>query len=96
VNLSNATPAAYKALLALSGQVVEQAGSAGLDPLLVGLVKIRTSQINGCAFCLQLHTRDALDLGEKTSGWPCSRRGGRPRSIPPWSAQPWRWRRPSR
>jgi AhpD family alkylhydroperoxidase len=32
----------------------------------VGLVKIRTSQINGCAFCLQLHTRDALDLGDKT------------------------------
>jgi AhpD family alkylhydroperoxidase len=36
----------------------------GPDPLLVELVRIRTFQINGCAFCLRLHTRDALKKGE--------------------------------
>ena len=36
------------------------------DPLLVELVKIRTSQINGYAFCLRMHTRDALKKGEST------------------------------
>lgn len=36
----------------------------GLDPLLVELVKIRASQINGCAFCLRLHSRDAAAKGE--------------------------------
>ena len=57
-------PAAYKALIALSAEVESSTAAAGLDPLLVELVKIRTSQINGCAFCLRMHTRDALKLGE--------------------------------
>ncbi len=35
-----------------------------LEPLLVELVKIRASQINGCAFCLDMHTKDARDQGE--------------------------------
>ncbi|MFL6097001.1 MAG: carboxymuconolactone decarboxylase family protein, partial [Blastococcus sp.] len=37
---------------------------AGPDPLLAELVKIRISQLNGCAFCLRMHTRDALAKGE--------------------------------
>ena len=57
-------PAAYKTLIALSAEVESAAAAAGLDPLLVELVKIRTSQINGCAFCLRMHTRQALKLGE--------------------------------
>lgn len=57
-------PAAYKALLTLSAEVTSAAAAAGLDPLLVELLKIRTSAINGCAFCLRMHTRDALELGE--------------------------------
>ncbi|QKW33498.1 carboxymuconolactone decarboxylase family protein [Actinomadura sp. NAK00032] len=57
-------PSAYKALIALSSEVQEAAAEAGLDPLLIELVKIRTSQINGCAFCLRMHTRDALKNGE--------------------------------
>ena len=36
----------------------------GLPDLLVELVKIRVSQLNGCAFCLRHHTRDALAKGE--------------------------------
>jgi AhpD family alkylhydroperoxidase len=53
-----------RALAALDAEVTEQASAAGLDPRLVDLVKIRTSQINGCAYCLRLHTREALEHGE--------------------------------
>lgn len=38
--------------------------SCGLERPLVELVKIRASQINGCAFCLAMHTKDARKLGE--------------------------------
>jgi alkylhydroperoxidase AhpD family core domain len=64
VNIGEQHPAAYKALIALSSEVEEAAAAAGLNPLLVELLKIRTSQINGCAFCLRMHTRDALKKGE--------------------------------
>ncbi|MGP3955866.1 carboxymuconolactone decarboxylase family protein [Nonomuraea sp. 3N208] len=64
VNIGKQHPAGYKALIALSTAAEESAAAAGLDPLLVELVKIRTSQINGCAFCLRMHTRDALKKGE--------------------------------
>jgi len=37
----------------------------GLDPRLLDLVKLRVSQINRCAFCIDLHVRDALQRGEK-------------------------------
>ncbi|MFZ4843985.1 carboxymuconolactone decarboxylase family protein [Mycetocola saprophilus] len=36
---------------------------ANIAPKLVELVKIRVSQLNGCAFCLRMHTRDAIALG---------------------------------
>ena len=39
-------------------------GQAGLEPSLFELVKIRASQINGCAICLDMHTRDARQHGE--------------------------------
>jgi len=57
-------PAAYKALKTLSEEVHSSAAAAGLDPLLVELLKIRASQLNGCAFCLRMHTREALKIGE--------------------------------
>lgn len=37
---------------------------AGIEPLLAELVKIRASQLNGCAYCLDMHTKDARALGE--------------------------------
>jgi AhpD family alkylhydroperoxidase len=64
VSVNKQHPAAYKALIALSAEVESGAAAAGLDPKLIELIKIRTSQINGCAFCLRMHTRDALKLGE--------------------------------
>jgi AhpD family alkylhydroperoxidase len=64
VNIGKQHPGAYKALIALSSEVEENAAAAGIDPLLVDLLKIRVSQINGCAFCLRMHTQDALKKGE--------------------------------
>lgn len=63
VNIGKQHPDAYKALIALSAEVEDNAAPS-LDPLLVELLKIRTSQLNGCAFCLRMHTRDALEKGE--------------------------------
>ncbi|MGB8403349.1 MAG: carboxymuconolactone decarboxylase family protein [Mycobacterium sp.] len=64
VNLSKQHPAAYKTVVALSKETDEAVERAGLDPLLGELVKIRVSQLNGCAFCLRMHTRDASAKGE--------------------------------
>jgi len=66
VNLGNDHPASYKSLAALSEEVGASIAQAGLDPLLAELVKIRVSQLNGCAFCLRMHTRDAIAKGETT------------------------------
>ena len=54
-----AAPAAKTALLAM-GKAVEE---SGLDKALVELVKLRVSQINNCAFCLQIHLNVARRLG---------------------------------
>jgi AhpD family alkylhydroperoxidase len=43
----------------------EQIKASGLEPTLIDLVKMRASQINGCAFCLHMHSRDARALGER-------------------------------
>jgi AhpD family alkylhydroperoxidase len=51
---------AMRAMLSLSGY---QAHS-GLEPSLLELVKLRASQINGCAYCLDMHTKDARARGE--------------------------------
>ena len=60
LNYVKAAPDAYQALLALQA-VVEK---GGLEKPLVELIKIRASQINKCAFCLHMHTRDARKAGE--------------------------------
>lgn len=40
------------------------AGSGTLEPALLELVKVRASQLNGCAHCLKIHTKDARSMGE--------------------------------
>jgi AhpD family alkylhydroperoxidase len=55
-----AYPDAYKAMLALS-QAVEK---TGLAPQLIDLVNYRVSQLNGCAFCLAMHSKDLRARGE--------------------------------
>ena len=64
VNISKKHPDVYKKVAELSKAAEEAALAAGLGPRLIELVKIRVSQMNGCAFCCRLHTRDALKLGE--------------------------------
>ena len=54
-------PSCYKAMYDLSSTV----SKSSLKPLQKELIKIRASQINGCGFCLQMHTADALNAGEK-------------------------------
>ena len=56
------TPDAYEAVLALS----QIAGKAGMDKQLLELIKLRASQINGCAFCVQYHILEGERLGVPT------------------------------
>jgi AhpD family alkylhydroperoxidase len=60
LSLTKAAPEAYQAMLAFSNY----GKTSGIEPALTELVKIRASQINGCAFCLHMHTRDARAKGE--------------------------------
>ncbi|MBD0691174.1 carboxymuconolactone decarboxylase family protein [Streptomyces sp. CBMA123] len=66
VFIDKQSPKAYKAALAAAEAAREGAAEAGLDRRLVELVNLRVSQINGCAYCLNVHTRAALREGETT------------------------------
>ena len=59
MNLGRLRPAWYRAMAQL-----DQAAADGIDPTLAELIKVRVSQINGCAFCLDEHTRTARGQGE--------------------------------
>jgi len=58
------SPQAFHALVKASEAVSATAAAAGLDRTTVELVNLRVSQLNGCAYCLDLHTRRALRAGE--------------------------------
>ena len=61
LNLTKVAPkGAYQAMAALQQYV----DTCGLERPLLELVKIRASQINGCAYCIDMHTKDARALGE--------------------------------
>jgi len=60
IDFYKASPEALKALVALDVAV----GKLGLDAALLDLVKLRASQINGCAFCIDLHASDLRKRGE--------------------------------
>ncbi|RXM50229.1 MULTISPECIES: carboxymuconolactone decarboxylase family protein [unclassified Chryseobacterium] len=59
-NMATTDAAAYKAMLGLEGYLQ----STSLTHIQKELIKIRASQINKCAFCLDMHTKDALKYGE--------------------------------
>ncbi|MEQ8347374.1 MAG: carboxymuconolactone decarboxylase family protein [Sneathiellaceae bacterium] len=59
-NPHKAAPAAIKAMMALEGMLMK----SGLEPGLLHLVKLRASQINGCAFCIHMHASDLRQAGE--------------------------------
>jgi AhpD family alkylhydroperoxidase len=60
IKLFQSHPDAYKAVMVLENYVV----NSGINKTHLELIKIRASQINGCAYCLDMHTRDALKNGE--------------------------------
>jgi AhpD family alkylhydroperoxidase len=60
INFYQAAPDTLKALMALETQVQ----GSGLEQSLIELVKTRASQINGCAYCINMHTQDARKHGE--------------------------------
>jgi AhpD family alkylhydroperoxidase len=64
ISLGKQLPDAYRALTALHETVEAAAVRAGLDSKLIELIKLRVSQLNGCAFCTDMHSRDARKLGE--------------------------------
>lgn len=72
LDLPALAPALYKAQIAADGAV----RASGIDPVIYELIKIRASQINGCAFCLDMHTQDATAAGESPqrlhllAAWP--------------------------
>jgi AhpD family alkylhydroperoxidase len=60
INLMNVNPGILHAMLGLEKQV----SKGGLDSTLLNLVRMRASQINGCAYCLDMHSKDARAAGE--------------------------------
>jgi AhpD family alkylhydroperoxidase len=66
VFLDKEHPSAWRALNGLGLKAKEAAEEAGLDRTLIELLNVRISQINGCAYCLDLHVGDALKNGEST------------------------------
>jgi AhpD family alkylhydroperoxidase len=71
IDVQQAAPELYRAMLRLDTAV----GESGLDPRLQELVKYRVAQMNGCAYCMDMHSRDALTAGERAerlhvvAGW---------------------------
>jgi len=61
LNIFQTDPNAAHAVLAMENY----AKNSGLEPGLYELIKIRASQLNGCAFCLDMHLRDARQAGEE-------------------------------
>ena len=53
-------PAAIKAMMALETAIA----ASGLDNTLIGLIKLRASQINGCAYCIHMHVEHMRQAGE--------------------------------
>jgi AhpD family alkylhydroperoxidase len=60
MSIRDHVPAAYRAMLRLDGEVA----ACGLERPLAELVRMRASQLNGCAYCLDMHSKDARAAGE--------------------------------
>ena len=58
IDFAKTAPKVFKAVIGL-----DAAARAGLDPALVELIQIRASHLNGCAYCLHMHTNDARKAG---------------------------------
>jgi AhpD family alkylhydroperoxidase len=58
-------PEVYRAVAHLDRAATKELDRAGIEPQLRELVRIRASQLNGCAFCIDMHTKDARAAGEE-------------------------------
>jgi AhpD family alkylhydroperoxidase len=71
LDAARVVPDLYRAMLGLDAAVAR----SGLDPALQELLKFRAAQMNGCAYCMDMHSRDALAGGERperlhvVAGW---------------------------
>ena len=61
IDYTRVSPQVLRSLIALNAP----AETSSLEPALLNLVRMRASQINGCAFCLDMHSKDARAAGEK-------------------------------
>ena len=75
INYGKAAPEGIRAL----GGLETYLRSSGLEPGLLNLIKTRASQLNGCAYCLDMHTKDARAGGETEQ---------RLYALPAWRATP--------
>ncbi|QOW47338.1 MULTISPECIES: carboxymuconolactone decarboxylase family protein [Acinetobacter] len=64
VNLGKAAPELYKNVIELENLSMQKAQQAGIEMGFSHLLKLRASQINQCAFCVRMHTQDAIKVGE--------------------------------
>lgn len=60
LNIYKIAPKAFEAMMGLENYLAQ----SGLDKNLFELIKTRASQINGCAYCINMHTHDAMKIGE--------------------------------
>jgi len=60
ISIKDKEPDAYKAMLGLEQYI----RNSPISPMLLEMIKIRASQINGCAYCIDMHTQEALEIGE--------------------------------
>lgn len=61
LNFTNVAPSAIRTMNGLEAYLRK---SSGLEPSLLELVRLRSSQMNGCAYCIDMHTKDARVAGE--------------------------------
>ncbi|MBU3846523.1 MAG: carboxymuconolactone decarboxylase family protein [Candidatus Acinetobacter avistercoris] len=64
INLAQAAPELYKKVTELDQLAMQQINAVNIDEGFAHLLKLRASQINQCAFCIRMHTQDALKTGE--------------------------------
>jgi len=60
IEAGKAAPAIYRAMLGLEKEIM----NSGLEHQLIHLLKLRASQVNGCAYCIDMHWKDLRAIGE--------------------------------
>lgn len=85
INYANVSTGARKAMFGLG----EYLHTTGLEKTLLDLVDLRVSQINGCAYCLDMHWKDLKAAGEPDQNSIRWKHGAKPHFILSASARPW-------